>query len=188
MHTFYGPKSRTRSGGKTVATLSRLVMVSLVVFSSIIAMSTSQASLGAKSNENQGFSTGSLQLAAVSTPLSANPGSSLTLAMPSKKDFFYIKNFGSKTLDGFTITQTLGSSTLRYCVNQSFKSGSTTQCSDNSSAVSVGNGINPGHKYFTVPLVVGNSYQFSATASGNGSNTISVTVSAIDYTPTNINS
>lgn len=176
-------KSKSRAKRSTFATHAMTVIITVIGLTFVTAISASQASLGAKSSQNQVFSTGKIQLTAVSAANDSNSGTSLTLNMPSKRDFFFLKNFGTETLNGFTITQTLASSTLRYCVNQLFKSGSTTQCADNSSAISVGNGINPGHKVFTTPLTSGNSYQFSSTATGNGSNTISVSVSAIDYTP-----
>ena len=177
------PKSKLCAKQSTFATHTLTVIIAVIGFTFVSAISASQASLGAKSSQNQVFSTGKIQLTAVSAANDSNSGTSLTLNMPSKRDYFFLKNFGTETLDGFTISQTLASSTLRYCVNQLFKSGSSILCADNSSAISIGNGLNIGHLYFAIPLAVGNSYQFSSTATGNGTNTISVSVSAIDYTP-----
>ena len=164
-------------------------VIFVVNFLSIVfPISVGNASLGARSSQNQVFSTGKIQLTAVSSANDLNSGTSLALNMPSKRDFFFLKNFGTETLNGFTISQTLASSTLRYCVNQLFKSGSTIICADNTNAFIVGNGLNLGHIHYSYPLVAGNSYQFSSTATTNGSNIISVSVSSNDYTPITDNS
>ena len=78
------------------------------------------------------------------------------------------------------MTQTLASTAIKYCVNQSFKGGSYTKCNDNSNAITVGNTLNLGRNLLTTSLATGASYQFSAVSSNSGNDVISVSISQND--------
>jgi hypothetical protein len=123
---------------------------------------------------------GKFLLAPVSTTGAANPQSALTLNMSAKNDYFYLKNFGNYTLSYFSMTQTLASTTIRYCVNQNFKGGSYTKCADNSNPFTVGNTMNLGRIQFNTPLTPGAAFHFSVVSTNNGTNVISVTTKQND--------
>jgi len=136
--------------------------------------------LTAESSKSQQISSGRFLLAPVSVSAAANPQSSLTLLMSAKNDYFYLKNFGTYSIRYFTMTQTLASTTIRYCVNQNFRGGSYTRCNDNSNALLVGSSLALGRQLFSTPLGVGTSYHFSAVSTISGSNIISVSISQND--------
>lgn len=165
----------------SLVTKSLLLSVLLLSFAGLPLNSAAAASkLTAISSSGTQVSSGKFLLAPVSTSGAANPQSALTLIMSAKNDYFYLKNFGNYTLSYFSMTQTLASTTIRYCVNQNFKGGSYTKCADNSNPFTVGNTLNLGRIQFSTPLISGSSYQFSAVSSSNNSNVISVSVTRND--------
>ena len=83
-------KSKSRAKRSTFATHAMTVIITVIGLTFVTAISASQASLGAKSSQNQAFSTGKIQLTAVSAANDSNSGTSLTLNMPSKRDFFFL--------------------------------------------------------------------------------------------------
>lgn len=170
--------------GKRQIGLKRLIFHIAVILWSISWLNTVSANgasiLTAVADSTLHASSGKYLLAPVSASGASNPQNALTLTMSAKNDYFYLKNFGNFTMRYFSMTQTLASTTIRYCVNQNFKGGSYTKCADNSNAISVGSSLNLGRKQFNTPLTSGTSYHFSAVSTNSGSNVISVSVSQND--------
>ena len=170
--------------GKRQIGLKRLIFHIAVILWSISWLNTVSANgasiLTAVADSTLHASSGKYLLAPVSASGASNPQNALTLTMSAKNDYFYLKNFGNFTMRYFSMTQTLASTTIRYCVNQNFKGGSYTKCADNSNAISIGNSLNLGRIQFNSPLMSGTSYHFSAVSTNSGSNVISVSVSQND--------
>ena len=167
---------------KSNKTRTRLVIATSVIFltSHLSIAANSATPLRAVSRATVSVTSGKFLLAPVSAAGSSNPLSALTLTMTAKNDYFYLKNFGDFTIKYFSMTQTLASTAIKYCVNQTFKGGSYTKCNDNSNAITVGNTLNLGRILFSTSLASGASYQFSAVSSNSGSNVISVSISQND--------
>lgn len=126
---------------------------------------------------------GTIKLTAVTLATGPDSGTFLTPVYNSKSAIFYLKNFGTKTLNGFSVTQTDSSSVLRYCVGQAFQPGSSTVCADGTNAVSAGTGTTTA--VFTTPLPPGMSYVFSSQVqSGNSSNRVDISVGPSNITST----
>jgi hypothetical protein len=158
-----------------------LLSILLLSFAGLPLNSAAAASkLTAVSSNGLQVSSGKFLLAPVSTSGAANPQSALSLIMSAKNDYFYLKNFGNYSLSYFSMTQTLASTTIRYCVNQNFKGGSYTKCADNSNPFTVGNTLNLGRLQFNTALSPGSSFHFSAVSTNSGSNVISVSISRND--------
>jgi len=172
---FKDRNSKQNDKSRFVASLAFLL---IFVFSSTTAYAASK--LTAESSKSQQISSGRFLLAPVSVSAAANPQSSLTLLMSAKNDYFYLKNFGTYSIRYFTMTQTLASTTIRYCVNQNFRGGSYTRCNDNSNALVVGSSLALGRQLFSTPLGIGTSYHFSAVSTISGNNIISVSISQND--------
>jgi hypothetical protein len=171
---------------KTRCSLS-LVTKSLLLSILLLSIAVLPLNSAAAASKLTAISTGGTQitsgkflLAPVSTSGAANPQSALTLNMSAKNDYFYLKNFGNYTLSYFSMTQTLASTTIRYCVNQNFKGGSYTKCADNSNPFTVGNTMNLGRIQFNTPLTPGAAFHFSVVSTNNGTNVISVTTKQND--------
>ena len=171
-------KTRCSLSLVTKSLLLSILLLSIAVLPLNSAAAASK--LTAISSSGTQVSSGKFLLAPVSTSGAANPQSALTLIMSAKNDYFYLKNFGNYTLSYFSMTQTLASTTIRYCVNQNFKGGSYTKCADNSNPFTVGNTLNLGRNQFNTALTAGNSYQFSVVSTISGNNTISVSISRND--------
>jgi hypothetical protein len=169
---------------RTLKPVTKLLIFALLIQICLGMLNPTSASgaskLTAISSGGTQVTSGKFLLAPVSTSGAANPQSALTLIMSAKNDYFYLKNFGNYTLRYFSMTQTLASTTIRYCVNQNFKGGSYTKCADNSNPFTVGNTLNLGRIQFNTPLTASNSYQFSAVSTISGNNTISVSISRND--------
>ena len=164
----------------SLVTKSLLLSILLLSIAVLPLNSAAASKLTAISTGGTQITSGKFLLAPVSTSGAANPQSALTLNMSAKNDYFYLKNFGNYTLSYFSMTQTLASTTIRYCVNQNFKGGSYTKCADNSNPFTVGNTLNLGRIQFNTALTAGNSYQFSVVSTISGNNTISVSISRND--------
>ena len=170
--------------GKRQIGLKRLIFHIAVILWSTSWLNTDSAmgasKLTAIANSTLQTSSGKYLLAPVSTFGASNPQSALTLTMSAKNDYFYLKNFGNFTLRYFSMSQTLASTTIRYCINQNFKGGSYTKCADNSNAITVGTALNLGRLQFNTPLTPSGSYHFSAVSTNTGNDVISVSVSLND--------
>ena len=172
---------KTRRPLDSVAKLMIYFLLVLIVSGLFRPVSASGANkLTAISTGGIQVSSGKFLLAPVSTSGAANPQNALILNMSAKNDYFYLKNFGNYTLNYFSMTQTLASTTIRYCVNQNFKGGSYTKCADNSNAFTVGNTLNLGRIQINTPLTPGAAFHFSAVSTNSGSNVISVSISRND--------
>ena len=169
---------------RTLKPVTKLLIFALLIQISFGILNPSSASGASKltsiSTGGTQITSGKFLLAPVSTSGAANPQSALTLNMSAKNDYFYLKNFGNYTLSYFSMTQTLASTTIRYCVNQNFKGGSYTKCADNSNPFTVGNTLNLGRIQFNTPLTPGAAFHFSAVSTNSGSNVISVSISRND--------
>ena len=169
---------------RTLKPVTKLLIFALLIQLSFGILNPSSASGASKltsiSTGGTQITSGKFLLAPVSTSGAANPQSALTLIMSAKNDYFYLKNFGNYTLSYFSMTQTLASTTIRYCVNQNFKGGSYTKCADNSNPFTVGNALNLGRLQFNTALSPGSSFHFSAVSTNSGSNVISVSISRND--------
>ena len=169
---------------RTLEPVTKLLIFTLLIQLSFGILNPSSASGASKltsiSTGGTQITSGKFLLAPVSTSGAANPQSALTLIMSAKNDYFYLKNFGNYTLSYFSMTQTLASTTIRYCVNQNFKGGSYTKCADNSNPFTVGNALNLGRLQFNTALSPGSSLHFSAVSTNSGSNVISVSISRND--------
>lgn len=91
----------------------------------------------AQNNSSQSFVTGTWDLTPVATSASPNTHSTFNLvATSSQIGTFALVNFGSLSVQAFTLTGSTSTS-LRYCQNQAFRSGSSSTCADNSVAGTV---------------------------------------------------
>ena len=175
---------KTKKTRRTHTYLKKLIIWLLIIpivsgmFLEVSAFAASK--LTAISTGGTQISSGKFLLAPVSTSGAANPQSALTLNMSAKNDYFYLKNFGNFTMRYFSMSQTLASTTIRYCINQNFKGGSYTKCADNSNAITVGTALNLGRLQFSTPLIPSGSYHFSVVSTNAGSDVISVSVSQND--------
>ncbi len=131
----------------------------------------------AQSSSSQAVVSATFILTAVTNSADPNSGRNLALSINSRRGFFYLKNFGTTSLTGFSMTQTRSNSTVRYCVGQEFRSGSATTCVDNSTAILVGTGISLTGRTFTTALPPGGFYAFSSSFTSGSTNTVSVSVS-----------
>jgi hypothetical protein len=136
----------------------------------------------------QSVTSASFVLTAVNDPSNANSGKSLALSVSSRRGFFFLKNFGSTALTGFSMTQTRSTSTVRYCVGQVFRTGNATTCLDGTAAILIGTGTSLPNRTFTVPLAPGLSYAFSSSFTSGSTNTVSVSVSRSNITSTTTSS
>lgn len=161
---------------------TRLVIKMISVILLIVMPGNANASISMHSRAESTFTlnSGKFLLAPVTTSSSANPLIGLTLNMSKKDDYFFVKNFGTLPIAYLNMTQSLNTSTIRYCVNQLFQSGSYIKCADGSNAILVGSGTQLGRHLLMQPLVAGASYQFSALSTSSGSNLISISVSQND--------
>lgn len=156
----------------------------LILAPQVVETANASASAQASNSSTNSVGSGSIKLTAVALSTSPNSGTSLALTYSSNRAYFYLKNFGTATLTGFSVTQTNTTSTLRYCIGQAFKTNSSTICADNSSAFLVGTGTSLPGKTFSTALPTGTAYAFCSARTNSGSNTISVSVSSSNVTPT----
>lgn len=155
----------------------------MIVQGGVAAVAVAQAR--AVSAVQQSVGSATMKLTAIATSAGANTGTSLALSVTNRQAFFYLKNFGTTTLNGFNVTQTRSTSTLRYCVGQNFKPGDAVTCVDNTAAIVVGRGSPLNGITFSTPLAPGAFYAFSSQFTSGSTNTISsVTVSRANITNT----
>jgi hypothetical protein len=166
---------------KAFSLLSLLGMITMMILQGGMA-AEAVAKAQAVSSVTQSVGSATMKLTAIATSAGANTGTSLALTVSNRQAFFYLKNFGTMTLNGFSMTQTRSTATIRYCVGQEFRTGNPTTCFDNTAAILVGTGTAIGAKTFTVPLATGGFYAFSSISTSGSSNTVSVTVSRANIT------
>jgi hypothetical protein len=159
-----------------------LGMIVMILQGGVAAEAFSSAS--STNSAPQSVTSGSFILTAVNTATSANTKQALALTISSRRGFFFLKNFGSTTLNGFSLTQTRSTSTVRYCIGQEFKAGDPRTCFDNSAAILVGTGTSLTGRTFLAPLAPGAFYAFSSQFTSGSTNTVSVSVSRSNITPT----
>ena len=161
----------------------------LILAPQIVETADASAAATASNAVTNSVGSGSFMLTAVAASTDTNTGTSLALAYSSNRAYFFLKNFGTETLNGFDITQSNANSTLRYCVGQAFKTSSTTQCQDNSTAILVGTAASLTGNLFTTALSAGSSYAFcSSRTGGSGANTVGVSVRSSNTTASVTNS
>jgi hypothetical protein len=149
-----------------------------------------EASSSAQSTNatSQSVTSATFSLAAVAKSTDGNGGAALAVTITGQQGFFYLKNFGTTTLNGFSMTQVRPNSTVRYCVGQEFKAGDATTCFDNTAPILVGSSKTLPDTTFTSPLSPGSFYAFSCVVTGGGTNTFSVSVSRANITNQNTSS
>jgi hypothetical protein len=150
----------------------------LIVAPQVVERAAASASATASNSVTNTVSSGSFLLTAVQHSSDSNTGTGLALTMSGGQGFFYLKNFGTTSLKGFSLSQTRNSSTVRYCVGQEFKVGDATTCFDNTAAILVGSGTSIPGVIFATALSPGASYAFSSSFNGSAGNIVSVTVTA----------
>ena len=166
---------------KASSLLLLLGLVIMIVQGGVAAEAVTKAK--ATSSAQQSVTSATIKLTAIATSTGPNTGTSLALTVSNRQAFFYLKNFGTTTLNGFSLVQTRSTSTIRYCVGQEFRAGNPTTCADNSAAISLGSGTTLAGKTFATPLAPGAFYAFSSQFTSGSTNTISsVTVSHSNIT------
>jgi hypothetical protein len=109
--------------------------------------------------------------------LSSGLQSGTALSINAKKDYFFVKNFGTLDLSSFTLEQTIGA-TIHYCRGLRFRTSppSYDVCSDGTAATDIGVANSIANIALTSPLRPGQSHEFSAVTTANGGNSISISV------------
>lgn len=121
---------------------------------------------------------GTFLAAAVPLASSINPLGPINLTLTAHDDYFVIKNFGTESVWRLSVTQTLSSVTLRYCVGQGFKKGDPKHCADSSAPVTLGVGLSIPDVVLTSPIAAGAALNFSAASVGPGTDVLNVLVTA----------
>jgi hypothetical protein len=123
----------------------------------------------------QRVESGTLKMGAVSVT-SSGLQAGTALSLPAKKDYFFVKNFGTLPLRSFTLSQT-GSATITYCRGLGFGTSPPSYefCSDGSAATVLGAANLISNIALASTLGPGQSHQFAAVTTAN-SNSVSILV------------
>ncbi len=165
---------------KVLSLLLLFGMIMAILQGGVAAEAASRAK--ASSAVQQSATTATFKLTAVRNSTDANTGTALALTVMNRQGFFYLKNFGTTPLNGFSMTQSRSTSTVRYCIGQNFKPGDATTCLNNTAAIVVGRGSPLNGVTFTTPLAPGAFYAFSSAFTTGSSNTVNVSVSRANIT------
>ena len=117
------------------------------------------------------------------------PGS---INLNTKSAVFFVKNFGTKALTNFTLTQTntAGAASFTLCRGQNFLTApalDVTKCADNTSSVSLGSSASLVSPTFSPAIAAAEVLYLSLTKSNASQTTISISVSTSDYVATTRN-
>ncbi len=175
--------------------MKRALCLALLLGVSILAPQAAESAYGSSAAEAtntaaQDFGTGTIILTAVANATDSNTQKSLALSYNrANQAFFYVTNFGTETLNSFTLTQTNSASTIRYCVAPAgFKSNSTMLCTDNTNAILVGSGTSLLNKSLTPALPKTTTYAFSSTRANGSGDTVGIKVGPANITSSVTNS